>query len=79
MNKNHLRFIKKNKYRREIANFTQNLIKNTIISASSFLLTNKVVEVIVGNYDVFLSVGGFVAGLCDLAYDEELNNIVYSF
>ena len=40
---------------------------------------NKILNITVPNIDIFLSIGGIVSGILDLAFDRQLNNSIWVF
>lgn len=46
---------------------------------TSSVIINKLLNLIVPNIDIFLSVGGVVSGILDFAFDKLLNNCIWEF
>ena len=55
---------------------TQRLVSG-IAGLTASVTINKLLNVLVSNIDIVLSVGGLIAGILDFAFDKKLNNSIW--
>lgn len=49
---------------------------NMIAGATSSIVVNKILNIIIPNIDIFLSIGGAISGILDYIFDKKLNNSI---
>ncbi len=62
--------------KKRIMSFTAKSLASTIFGALFSFSINKVLNVLVKNIDICLSLGGVVSGIWDYAYDGKMNNVL---
>lgn len=54
-----------------------NKLVNMVAGATSSAMINKILNILVNNIDIVLSVGGAIAGFLDYIFDKKLNNSIW--